>query len=78
MTIADLYDLFVLMREPAKVAFMYDGAMFVVEAVRGEGGVRIRFGDNWYRDITEFFAKATIAGERIPVLYRRLYNFKVV
>lgn len=74
----DLYDLFVLMREPAKVAFMYDGAMFVVEAVREEGGVSIRFGDNWYRDIAEFFAKATIAGERIPVLYRRLYNFKVV
>ena len=74
----DLYDLFVLMREPAKVAFMYDGAMFVVEAVREESGVSIRFGDNWYRDIAEFFAKATIAGERIPVLYRRLYNFKVV
>ena len=74
----DLYNLFVLMREPAKVAFMYDGAMFVVEAVREESGVSIRFGDNWYRDIAEFFAKATIAGERIPVLYRRLYNFKVV
>ena len=74
----DLYDLFVLMREPAKVAFMYDGAMFVVEAVREGSGVSIRFGDNWYRDIDEFFAKATIAGERIPVLYRRLYNFKAV
>lgn len=74
----DLYDLFVLMREPAKVAFMYDGAMFVVEAVREGNSVSIRFGDNWYRDIDEFFAKATIAGERIPVLCRRLYNFKVV
>lgn len=74
----DLYDLFVLMREPAKVSFMYEGAEFEVEAVREESGVSIRFGDNWYRDIAEFFAKATIAGERIPVLYRRLYNFKVV
>lgn len=74
----DLYDLFVLLREPAKVSFQYRNAVYEVESVREDGGVSIRFEENWYRDIDEFFAKATIAGERIPVQYRRLHNFKVV
>lgn len=67
-----------LLREPAKVSFQYRNAVYEVEAVREDGGVSIRFEDDWYRDIDEFFAKATIAGERIPVQYRRLHNFKVV
>lgn len=74
----DLYDLFILMREPVKVSFLFEGVPFEVEAVREDNEVHVRFGDNWYRDVDEFFAKATIAGERIPVQYRRLYNFKVV
>ena len=74
----DLYDLFALMREPVKVSFMYEEQEYEVESVRDEGGMSIRFGDKWYRSIDDFFAKAAIDGERIPVRYRQLYAFKVV
>jgi len=74
----DLYDLYVLLKQPVKVAFAYDEKMYEVESVEEDSGISIRFGDSWYRDIDDFFAKATIAEERIPVLYEKLYAFKVV
>ncbi len=74
----DLYDLYVMMREPVKVAFMYDDEEYEVESVRESDGVSIKFGDAWYRDIDEFFAKAAIDGERIPVLYYWIDGFRVV
>ena len=74
----DLYDLYVLLKQPVRIAFAYDGKMYEVESVEEDGSISIRFGDSWYRDIDDFFAKATIAGERIPVLYEKLYAFKVV
>lgn len=74
----DLYDLYVLLKQPVKVAFAYDEKMYEVESVEEDGSISIKFGDSWYRDIDDFFAKATIAGERIPVLYEKLYAFKVV
>ena len=74
----DLYDLFVLMEEPVKVSFMYDEEEYEVESVAEDGGMSIRFGDTWYRDIDDFFAKAVLDGERIPVQYNWLYSFKVV
>ena len=57
---------------------MCDEEEYEVESVREEGGVSIRFGDTWYSDIDEFFAKAVIDGERIPILYDWMYDFKVV
>ncbi|MDO4834773.1 MAG: tetratricopeptide repeat protein [Bacillota bacterium] len=74
----DLYDLYALLKQPVRIAFAYDGKMYEVESVEEDGSISIRFGDSWYRDIDDFFAKATIAGERIPVLYEKLYAFKVV
>ena len=74
----DLYDLFVLLREPIKVAFMYEDEEYEVESVEEDGGMSIRFGNTWFHDIDEFFAKAIIDGERVPVLYDWFYDFKVV
>lgn len=74
----DLYDLYVLLKEPVRVRFSCEGAEFEVESVSEEAGLCIKFADSWYRDIDDFFAKAVIGGERIPVLYRHLYAFRVV
>ncbi len=38
----------------------------------------VKFGDKWFRDVSEFFQKAVIDGERIPVLYYQLSGFKGV
>ena len=58
--------------------FTCEGKEYEVEAAEEEGCLCVRFGDSWYRDADEFFAKATIDGERIPTLYRKLCAFKVV
>jgi len=36
----------------------------------------VRLGGRWYRDIDEFFKKAEIDGERIPVLYSEISAVK--
>ena len=74
----DLYDLYVLLNQPVKVSFKYNGKEYEVESVAEEGGISICFDKKWYRGIDEFFAKAVIADQRIPVLYNQLYAFKVV
>ena len=74
----DLYDLYVLLKEPVKVAFGYYGEDHTVESVKEEGGMAIKFDGKWYRDIDDFFLKATLDGERIPCLYNELTGFRVI
>ncbi len=74
----DLFDLYYLLKKPCKVSFMYDGKEYAVEAVEETDGISIHFGDKWYRSIDDFFLKAEIGGERLPVLQSFLYGFKVV
>lgn len=78
MSDLDLYDLYYLMKEPCKVEFLYEGKTYEVESFREEEGVSVYFREKWYRDIDEFFKKAKIDGERVPVLFSRLYGFKKV
>lgn len=73
----DLYDLYRLMKEPCEVVFRYSEDDYTVRATReDDGSVSVRFGDKWYRDIDEFFKKAEIDGERIPVLYPYIYALR--
>ena len=72
----DLFDMYYVLTKPGKVAFEYDEKDYVVEAVEEGGNVSIKFGDKWYRDISEFFMKATINDNRVAVLYFDTYNFR--
>ncbi len=74
----DLYDLYYLLTKPCMIAFTYDGQEYIVESVEEGGAVAVKFGDKWFRDVSEFFQKAVIDGERIPVLYYQLSGFKGV
>ena len=79
----DLYDMFVLLKRPSRVQFMYEGKEYTVESVAEETSLCIRFSDGrfddrWYQSVDDFFAKAGIDGERIPTLYQKLYGFRVV
>ena len=67
------------MKEPCRIAFSCDGKEYTVESVREDDGtVSVRFGDRWFRDIDEFFKKADIDGERIPVLYSHISALREV
>lgn len=77
MDALDIYDLYRLMKEPCKASFTYKGKGYEVESFReDDGSVSVRFGGRWYRDIDEFFKKAEIDGERIPVLYSKISSVK--
>ena len=74
----DLYDLYQIMKEPIKVAFMYEGEEYTVESFDEEGGITIKFGEKWYRSIDDFFLKGEIDEELLPVLYYDMYAFRVI
>jgi len=38
-----LYDLFYILKEPAKVAFMYDESQYIVESVKEDDGIAVHF-----------------------------------
>ena len=73
----DLFDLYIILREPAEVTFRYGRKIYTVVSVEENNETVIRFEDKWYRTVDDFFMKASINGQRIPVLYSRLYDFRV-
>lgn len=74
----DLYDLYYILKEPAKVSFLYQGDEYIVESVKEDDDISISFDGKWYRTIDDFFSKAIIDGRRITELYTEVYAFKRV
>ena len=74
----DLYDLYFALTKPCKIEFYCFGDKYTVEAVEEDGTISVKFGDKWFRDVSEFFSKAVIEGKRVPVLYNDCYAFREV
>ena len=74
----NLFDLYELLTKPVKVSFKYDGEEFVVESVEEDGEVVINFDGKWFRNVDDFFAKASIDGMRLVVIGWELYDFGVI
>ena len=49
-----------------------------VEAVEEEGAIVIRFDNEWFRTIDDFFQKAELDGELLTTRYEELYDFEVI
>ena len=73
----DLFDLFILLREPAQVSFYYRKKKKEIKAVMENGDCVISFNGHWYRNVDDFFAKASIGGELLTGCYRELYGWEV-
>ena len=73
-----LYDLFYLLQTPVKVRFFFEEQEYEVESVQEEGGIAVRFGETWFRDIDAFFEKAVLDGELLTTRYEELYDFEVM
>ena len=73
-----LYDLYYLLLSPVKVRFSFEGTSHEVEALEEDGGIVIRFDDQWYRTVDDFFQKAELDGEKLTTLYEELYDFEVL
>ena len=48
-----------------------------VKAVMEDGECVIRFDGHWYRNVDDFFAKASIGGRLLTGIYRELYGWEV-
>lgn len=74
----ELYDLFHLLKKPAKVCFWLDEEQHIVESSKGETEPEICFDGKWFRTCKDFFLKAEIGGIRITALCYDLYGFEVI
>ncbi len=72
-----LFDLYELLRKPCLVQFSFEDVAHEVEACEENGAVVIRFDDDWYRTVDDFFDKAQIGEELLTTLYEELYGFEV-
>lgn len=72
-----LYDLYEILKKPERVSFSFEDRVFHVQSVLDNEALVIRFGDQWYRTIDDFFQKAQIDGELLTTLYAEVYDFKV-
>lgn len=71
----DLYDLYYLLKNPAKVVFLYNGRTQYLNSSIEEGECVIHFNNSWYRNINDFFAKASLDGQKLTAIYQELYGF---
>lgn len=74
----DFYDLFYILKRPAKVSFYYDSQRMEVESVMEDGACVVRFGDKWFRSRDEFFRGAVAREKMLTSLYDEMYGFEVV
>ena len=72
-----LYDLYEILKAPAKVEFSFEEERYEVESVPEKEGMVIRFGNTWYRSVDDFFQKAKLEGERLTSRYEEVYDFAV-
>ena len=73
-----LYDLYFLLQSPVKVRFTFEGELHETEAVQEDGQIVVRFDDQWFRTVDDFFRKAELDGELITSCYEELFDFEVL
>ena len=74
----DLYDLFYVLNRPSLTTFKYDGKKHTVQSTLEDGAYVVRFDDKWYKSREDFFAKASIDGQRLTSLLYELEDFRVI
>lgn len=73
-----LYDLYYLLQTPGKIHFTFEEEPHEVEAVSEQGQLAIRFDDQWFRSVDDFFQKAELEGEYLTSCYEELFDFEVL
>ena len=63
----DLYDLYHFLDRVAKVYIVWQDKKYLVETKYKNNDLAVYFNDKWYRNLNDFFYKATL-GENIPIV----------
>lgn len=75
----DLYDLYEVLRKPAKVQFTYQKKKYTIEATEEpDGSVAVCFNGKWFRSVEDMMMKAEINGEPLSVNEWQVRNVEVI
>ena len=74
----NLFNMFSVLREPVQVFFWYERKKMEIKAVMENDACVISFNGHWYRNVDDFFAKASIDGDLLTSLYHELYGWEVL
>ena len=73
----DFFDLYYVLKKPCKVSFFYNQKEYMIESLIEDGECVVHFGDKWYRNVSDFIAKATIGNDPLTHINDMLYGFEV-
>ena len=71
----DLFDLYYWLTKPCRITFRAEGKKHEVSCVEENGEFVINFEGQWYRNVDDFFKKATIGDSLLTDIIRDLDNF---
>ncbi len=74
----DIYDLLYCLKQPAKAKFFAQGKEYNIESLNLNGYCMVKFHDKYYKNIKEFFNKASIDGEKFDKWLYRVDYVEVV
>lgn len=74
----DFYDLYYLMKSQVDVCFTFEDKVQKLEVQSKEQSYAVRFNDQWYCDVDEFYQQACIDNEKLTAIYDCLENFEVL
>ena len=73
----DFFDLYYVLKRPARVTFYYGDEKHTIESLIEDGVCVIHFDDKWYRDRDEFLKKARLDDRKLTSIHDYLYGFDV-
>lgn len=74
----DLYDMYHFLEKPVKVTFRCcKKTELWIRSSMEDGACVIQFGDRWFRDVDDFFAKAEYDGELLTTMYEEFIGWEV-
>ena len=73
----DLFSLYVVLQNPARVHFRYGKNSYEVRSIMEDGECVICFDGKWFRTVDDFFAKAMLRGRLLTGIYQDLYGWEV-
>lgn len=73
-----LYDLYYVLKGPTIIKFCFDGTDHEIMTIEDDDGIVVRFDDEWFCNVDDFFRKAKLVGLPLTTLYEELYLFEMI
>lgn len=72
----DIYDLLYYFKDSGTVSFFYNRKKYIIEGIKENDSVVIKYNDAWYKSYVDFLMKFQINGKRITTLINDIYGIE--